>query len=92
MPRAASVMCDIAQDFSLQQLVPEPTRDTHTLDLLLTNNPDRVTGVKVVDGLPEADHAVVDFMLKVAPPQSSAEKRIVYMTLRKPISNSSVTS
>ena len=35
-------------------------------------------GVKVVDGLPGADHAAVDFVLKVAPPQSSAEKRIVY--------------
>ena len=76
--RAANVMCDIAQDFSLQQLVPEPTRGAHTLDLLLTNNPDGVTGVKVVDGLPGADHAAVDFVLKVAPPRSSAEKRIVY--------------
>ena len=66
--RAASVMCDIAQDFSLQQLVPEPTRGAHTLDLLLTNNPDSVTGVKVVDGLPGADHAAVDFVLKVAQP------------------------
>ena len=68
-------MCDITQDFSLQQLVPEPTRGTH---LLLTNNPDSVTGMKVVDGLPEADHAAVDFVLKVVRPQSSAEKRTVY--------------
>ena len=64
--KVASVICDIAQDFSLQQLVLEPTRGTHTLDLLLINNPDSVTGMKVVDGLPGADHAAVDFMLKVA--------------------------
>ena len=60
--RVASFMCDIAQDFSLQQLVPELTRGTHTLDLPLTNNLDSVTGVKVVDGLPGADHAAVDFV------------------------------
>ena len=72
-------MCDIAHDFSLQQLVREPTRSTHTLDLLLTNNPDSITGVKVVDdGLPGVDHDAVDSVLKVAQPQSSAEKRIVY--------------
>ena len=46
--RVASVMCDIAQDFSLQQLVPEPTRGAHTLDLLLTNNPDRISNVNWV--------------------------------------------
>jgi len=76
--RVASVMCDIAQDFSLQQLVPEPTRGAHTLDLLLTNNPDRISNVKVVDGLPGADHEAVDFVVELAPPRSSAERRIVY--------------
>ena len=44
--------------FSLQQLVSKATRGTHTLDLLLTNDPDSISGVKVVDGLPGADHAV----------------------------------
>ena len=34
--------------------------------------------MQVVDGLPGADHAAVDFVLKLAKPQSSAEKRIVY--------------
>ena len=34
--------------------------------------------MKVVDGLPDADHAAVDFMLKLAKPQSSVEKRVVY--------------
>jgi len=76
--RVASVMCDIAQDFSLQQLVPEPTRGAHTLDLLLTNNPDRISNVRVVDGLPGADHEAVDFVVELAPPRSSAERRIVY--------------
>ena len=76
LSRVSSVMCDIAQDFSLQQLVPEPTRGTHTLDLLLINNPDSVTGVKVVHSLPVADHAAVNFVLTVAQPQSSAKKWI----------------
>ena len=76
--RVVSVMCDIAQDFSLQQLVPEPTRGAHTLDLLLTNNPDRISNVKVVDGLPGADHEAVDFVVGLARPRSSAERRIVY--------------
>jgi len=71
-------MCDIAQDFSLQQLVPEPTRGAHTLDLLLTNNPDRISKVKVVDGLPGANHDAVDFVVELARPRSSAERRIVY--------------
>ena len=71
-------MLDITQDFSLQQLVSEPTRGTHTLDLLLTNDPDSISCVQVVDGLPGADHAAVDFVLKLAKPQSSSEKRVVY--------------
>ena len=33
--------------------------------------------MKVVDGLLGGDHAAVDFMEKLAQPQSSAEKRIV---------------
>ena len=74
------VQCWISytQDFPLQQFVSEPTRGTHTLDLLLTNDPDSISCVQVVDGLPGADHAAVDFVLKLAKPQSSEEKRVVY--------------
>jgi len=71
-------MCHIAQDFSLQKLVPKPTRGAHTLNLLLTDNPDRISNVKVVDGLPGADHEAVDFVVELARPRSSAERGIVY--------------
>ena len=49
-----------------------PARGAHTLDLLLTNNPDRISNVRVVDGLPGADHEAVDFVVELAPPRSSA--------------------
>ena len=43
----------------------------HLLDLLLTNRPDLISKVFVVDNLPSTDHDVVHFMLNiVVPPQS----------------------
>ena len=53
-------MTYVTLSMTLHQLVHKPTRGNNTLDLLLTNDSDRVRHVQVVDGLPRADHDPVD--------------------------------
>ena len=56
----------------------EPTQGTHTLDLLLSNNSGKISSVEAVDGFPGADHDAVNFIVDLAQPHPSEEKRVVY--------------
>ena len=51
--------CDIPHDFSLCQLVRDPTRGDNVLDLVLTNNSSSVSHLQVCDRLPGTDHDAV---------------------------------
>ena len=48
-------------DFVLHQLVTEPTRLTNTLDLVLTNFPDKTKDTEVTAGIPGSDHNAIRF-------------------------------
>ena len=74
-----SSLCDMAHNFSLQQLVPEPTRQNNTLDLLLTNNTNRIEHVSVIDGTPGSDHDGICFSLVMdSTPLPRKEHRRLY--------------
>ena len=69
---------DLVRENCFTQLVSVPTRHHHLLDLLLTNRPDLIFKVCVVDNLPSTDHDAVHFMLNVVVPPQSPCKRILY--------------
>ena len=73
-----SVFCDLIRDNCLTQLVSVPTRHHHLLDLFLTNRPDLVSKMCVVDNLPSTDHDAVHFTLNVVIPSQSSCKKILY--------------
>ena len=73
----SSTLCDLALDFHLTQLVHEPTRESHILDLLLTSDDSLFREVTVTDNLPGTDHSAVCFSLATRPPSSSVPKRAV---------------
>ena len=63
---AATLLCDIANEYSLQHMVSEPTRESNILDLVFTNKVKRV-----VDNLLGTDHNAVLFaadLCKQRPP------------------------
>ena len=76
--QSASVLCDLVQEFSQQQLVPEPTRKANTLDLIFCNTPDMVCGIKIADNLQGTDHQAVDFSLSLTIPAQTLVRRWVY--------------
>ena len=51
----ANLLCNIVLQFSLFQLVHEPTRGANILDLVLTNDKNTLRNVSVVDGIPGSD-------------------------------------
>ena len=74
----ANFMCDLVRDNYLHQMVVSPTRHQSLLDLVLTNQPDMVAGVKVVDNLPLTDHDAVQFTLNVITSPQTPCKRSLY--------------
>ena len=74
----ASVLCDLANDFSLQQLVSDSTRRGNVLDLLFTNTVDKIEGVEVVDGILGSYHDAIQFIIRSVLPHSSQSPHSVY--------------
>ena len=75
------LVCDIAQQFSLQQLVQEPTRGSNILDLVLTNDTEIVQNVTVTEGIQGSDHDGVCFEVTSRPtpaPQPKARQIFNY--------------
>jgi len=71
------LFCTIVQDNFLSQMVNSPTRGNHILDLVLTNRPDYITAVHLMDNLPGTDHDSVEFTVCVYPPrQSTSDKKL----------------
>ena len=58
-----STFCDIVSDNFLTQLVHQPTRGDHILDLIFTNHLNCVSSIEVVDNLPGTDHDAVEFVV-----------------------------
>lgn len=59
----AKLVCDVVVQFSLQQLVQEPTRGSNILDLVLTNDVEIVQNVMVTEGIVGSDHDSVSFVI-----------------------------
>ena len=56
---------DTINDFSLEQVVKEPTRGTNILDLFLLNQPSLVHSTKLIPPLGTGDHDIVHHELKI---------------------------
>ena len=78
LTRDASLMRNLQQEVSLQQLVDIPTRGSHILDLLFTNSIHSIDGVEVVDGIPGSDYDAVRFSFKASKPSILRHKRHSY--------------
>lgn len=76
--KEAALLCEIVDDNCLRQLVTTPTRVNRTLDLVFSNQPDLLSAVSMVDGLPCSDHDGVSFVIKLSPPRHSTHKRYIY--------------
>ena len=70
--------CDTLHDFSLCQLVRDPTRGDNVLDLVLTNNSSSVSHLQVCDSLPGTDHDAVQFMFSTLPPKQLSVHHYLY--------------
>ena len=70
--------CDVLHDFSLCQLVQDPTRGVNVLDLVLTNNTSSVSNLNVCDNLPGTDHDAVQFTFSILPPKQCPVYRYLY--------------
>lgn len=66
----ASDICDIVNDFALQQLVEEPMRQSNILDQVLTNLPARSMNVKETDRIVGSDHCAVQFNILYSTPRN----------------------
>ena len=58
-------ICEIALDYSLLQMVLEPTRGNSILDLVFTSISDLILDVRVKDGIPGSDHDSIYFSLQL---------------------------
>ena len=54
-----SLFLELVDDYGLEQLVYQPTRQGKILDLILTSHPDMINNVDVVPGI--SDHEVIPF-------------------------------
>ena len=70
--------CDFLHDISLFQLVLDPTRGCHVLDLVVTSDPSCVSQLNVCDNLPGTDHDAVSFILSILPSKQRKTHRCLY--------------
>ena len=55
---------DLLDDHGLEQLIVTPTRGENTLDLMITNNPSRVSRISVLPGLSDHDCPLVKINIR----------------------------
>ena len=59
----SSLLLDLCQANLLCQLVTEPTRDNNILDLVLTNDPQLVSSLNVLEQFSTSDHNAILFKI-----------------------------
>ncbi|CAG2205559.1 unnamed protein product [Mytilus edulis] len=64
---------DILDDHGLQQMVEEPTRESNTLDLIITNYPNCFNRVETISGI--SDHDIVFAELNTIPSKQTQKPR-----------------
>ena len=65
-------------DVFLTQVNTEPTRNDNILDLILTNSPDLIPELSVIESLVDWDHCSVLFKIKTGNKGKSTGKRLVF--------------
>ena len=68
---------ELLDDFNLEQLVKEPTRYNHILDLIITTQPSISSDIAVTPGM--SDHEAVTFKLNIRRKQLIPSKRKIYL-------------
>ena len=68
-----SFLLDTLNDHGLEQLLDEPTRNDHFLDLVLSTHPDIICDMTVVPGM--SDNETITFSLKC---NTSSYKRLLH--------------
>ena len=63
-PSLHTKFSEILDDDSMVQIVEEPTRKNNTLDLFVTNQPDKILRVDVLPGISDHDIAFAEFVLR----------------------------
>ena len=61
-------MLGIMDEFSLTQVVEEPTRHNNILNLVFTTHPDLIEGTYVAPGMSDHSAVVCDINFKTKPP------------------------
>ena len=69
---------EMLNDAFLTQVDTEPTRNDNILDLILTNFPDLIPELSVIENFVDSDHRSVFFKIKTGNNYKSAGKRIVF--------------
>ena len=58
-------MCEIIEDYNLNQWVKEPTRQQNILDLVFTTNPNTMRNIKVIEGMSDHDAVLTDINMRI---------------------------
>ncbi|XP_076434604.1 uncharacterized protein LOC143274619 [Babylonia areolata] len=66
---------DAINDVGWEQMVMEPTKESNTLDLFLTNHPNLVPRTETLPGI--ADHDIVYMELQIHPPKKRQPQRLI---------------
>ena len=91
-PRLHRDFISMLNDYNLEQLVEEPTRQENTLDLIITNNPQLIPRVEVLPGLSDHDTVYCEVAIntlkrKQAPRSIPLYKKADWESLKKSMSN-----
>ena len=74
----SAVLCEVVDDYFLQQMVSEPTRRGNILDLIFTNTPEFLLNINVCEGLGNSDHFSIEFDWKIKLGSLKQTPRFVY--------------
>ena len=55
---------DMLEDYSMTQIIQDPTRDSNTLDLFITSNETLINNAQVIPGISDHDAVVIESALK----------------------------
>jgi len=71
--RAYNILCNLAIEFGLEQIVGKPTREDSILDLIYTDVPELITVTKIEKLKPISDHNLITCHIRVLNKSSSSE-------------------
>ena len=75
---------DFCASYNLHQIVPEPTKNGHYLDLILTSMLDRFYNVQLVPPIRDSDHNAINYKFVTAVSNSESSQQLVYNFAKPP--------